>query len=111
MTEENLTPYIPIGTLFKYLLKDYRRERQRTIHMEAQVRSLLKRNAYLEQEIGKVKQRLLKKVEKSEKQIDYSQEISRLHQGFQPAHTPPPPPGFFPAGTTRWSSSGMRMPD
>ena len=60
MTEENLTPYIPIGTLFKYLLKDYRRERQRTIHMEAQVRSLLKRNAYLEQEIGKVKQRLLK---------------------------------------------------
>ena len=53
MTEENLTPYIPIGTLFKYLLKDYRRERQRTIHMEAQVRSLLKRNAYLEQEIGK----------------------------------------------------------
>ena len=76
MTEENLTPYIPIGTLFKYLLKDYRRERQRTIHMEAQVRSLLKRNAYLEQEIGKVKQRLLKKVEKSEKQIDYSQEIS-----------------------------------
>ena len=75
MTEENLTPYIPIGTLFKYLLKDYRRERQRTIHMEAQVRSLLKRNAYLEQEIGKVKQRLLKKVEKSEKQIDYSQEI------------------------------------
>ena len=57
MTEENLTPYIPIGTLFKYLLKDYRRERQRTIHMEAQVRSLLKRNAYLEQEIGKVKQR------------------------------------------------------
>ena len=69
MTEENLTPYIPIGTLFKYLLKDYRRERQRTIHMEAQVRSLLKRNAYLEQEIGKVK-----------KQIDYSQEISRLHQ-------------------------------
>ena len=61
MTEENLTPYIPIGTLFKYLLKDYRRERQRTIHMEAQVRSLLKRNAYLEQEIGKVKQRLLKK--------------------------------------------------
>ena len=80
MTEENLTPYIPIGTLFKYLLKDYRRERQRTIHMEAQVRSLLKRNAYLEQEIGKVKQRLLKKVEKSEKQIDYSQEISRLHQ-------------------------------
>lgn len=69
MTEENLTPYIPIGTLFKYLLKDYRRERQRTIHMEAQVRSLLKRNAYLEQEIGKVKQRLLKKVEKS-----------RLHQ-------------------------------
>lgn len=80
MTEENLTPYIPIGTLFKYLLKDYRRERQRTIHLEAQVRSLLKRNAYLEQEIGKVKQRLLKKVEKSEKQIDYSQEISRLHQ-------------------------------
>lgn len=80
MTEENLTPYIPIGTLFKYLLKDYRRERQRAIHMEAQVRSLLKRNAYLEQEIGKVKQRLLKKVEKSEKQIDYSQEISRLHQ-------------------------------
>mgnify|MGYP001534190013 CR=1 FL=1 len=65
MTEENLTPYIPIGTLFKYLLKDYRRERQRTIHMEAQVRSLLKRNAYLEQEIGKVKQRLLKKVEKA----------------------------------------------
>ena len=94
MTEENLTPYIPIGTLFKYLLKDYRRERQRTIHMEAQVRSLLKRNAYLEQEIGKVKQRLLKKVEKSEKQIDYSQEIR-----------------LFPAGTTRWSSSGMRMPD
>ena len=46
--------------------------------MEAQVRSLLKRNAYLEQEIGKVKQRLLKKVEKSEKQIDYSQEISQL---------------------------------
>ena len=67
MTEENLTPYIPIGTLFKYLLKDYRRERQRTIHMEAQARGLLKRNAYLEQEIGKVKQRLLKKVEKSEK--------------------------------------------
>lgn len=80
MTENNLALDIPIETLFKYLLKDYRRERQRTIHMEAQVRSLLKRNAYLEQEIGKVKQRLLKKVEKSEKQIDYSQEISRLHQ-------------------------------
>ena len=98
MTEENLTPYIPIGTLFKYLLKDYRRERQRTIHMEAQVRSLLKRNAYLEQEIGKVKQRLLKKVEKSEKQIDYSQESAGCTR-------------LFPAGTTRWSSSGMRMPD
>lgn len=56
MTEENLTPYIPIGTLFKYLLKDYRRERQRTIHMEAQVRSLLKRNAYLEQEISRLHQ-------------------------------------------------------
>lgn len=70
----------PYRNFIKYLLKDYRRERQRTIHMEAQVRSLLKRNAYLEQEIGKVKQRLLKKVEKSEKQIDYSQEISRLHQ-------------------------------
>ena len=40
MTEENLTPYIPIGTLFKYLLKDYRRERQRTIHMEAQISRL-----------------------------------------------------------------------
>ncbi|MBU8972973.1 hypothetical protein [Bacteroides eggerthii] len=80
MTEENLTPYIPIETLFKYLLKDYRRERQRTTYLEGQVRSLLKRNAYLEQEIGKVKQRLLKKMERSEKQIDYSQEISRLHQ-------------------------------
>lgn len=80
MTEENLTPYIPIGTLFKYLLKDYRKERQHTIYLEGQVRSLLKRNTYLEQEIGKVKQRLLKKIEKSEKQIDYSQEINRLHQ-------------------------------
>lgn len=80
MTEENLTPYIPIETLFKYLLNDYRRERQRTIYLEGQVRSLLKRNAHLEQEIGKVKQRLLKKMERSEKQIDYSQEISRLNQ-------------------------------
>ena len=95
MTEENLTPYIPIGTLFKYLLKDYRRERQRTIHMEAQVRSLLKRNAYLEQEIGKVKQRLLKKVENRLITRRKSAGCTRL----------------FPAGTTRWSSSGMRMPD
>ena len=87
MTEENLTPYIPIGTLFKYLLKDYRRERQRTIHMEAQVRSLLKRNAYLEQEIGKVKQRLLKKVEKSEKQITRRKSAGCTR--------------LFPAGTTR----------
>ena len=63
MTEENLTPYIPIGTLFKYLLKDYRRERQRTIHLEAQFRSLLKLNAYLEQEVGKVNQRLIQKEE------------------------------------------------
>lgn len=80
MTKENLTPYIPIGTLFKYLLKDYRREQQRTIYLEAQVGTLLKRNAYLEQEIGEVKQKLLKKVEKSDRQIDYSQEISRLYQ-------------------------------
>ena len=80
MTEDNLAPYIPIGTLFKYLLKDYHREQQRTIYLESQIRSLLKRNTYLEQEIGKVKQRLLKKIERSGKQIDYSQEISRLHQ-------------------------------
>ena len=58
MTEENLTPYIPIETLFKYLLKDYRRERQRTIHMEAQVRSLLKRNAHVHIVLGKVKQEI-----------------------------------------------------
>lgn len=80
MTEDNLALDIPIETLFKYLLKDYHREQQRTLYLEGQIRSLLKRNTYLEQEIGKVKQQLLKKIERSEKQIDYSQEISRLHQ-------------------------------
>jgi predicted RNase H-like nuclease (RuvC/YqgF family) len=79
MTEDNLALDIPIETLFKYLLKDYHRERQRTLYLEGQIKSVLKRNAYLEQEIGKVKQQLLKKIERSEKQIDYSQEI-RLHQ-------------------------------
>ena len=74
MTEDNLALDIPIETLFKYLLKDYHREQQRTLYLEGQIKSVLKRNAYLEQEIGKVKQQLLKK------QIDYSQEISRLHQ-------------------------------
>lgn len=80
MTEDNLALDIPIETLFKYLLKDYHREQQRTLYLEGQIRSLLKRNTYLEQEIGKVKQQLLKKIERSEKQIDYTQEISRLHQ-------------------------------
>ena len=80
MTEDNLALDIPIETLFKYLLKDYHREQQRTIYLEGQIRSLLKRNTYLEQETGKVKQQLLKKIERNEKQIDYSQEISRLHQ-------------------------------
>lgn len=70
MTENNLALDIPIETLFKYLLKDYHRERQRTLYLEGQIKSVLKRNAYLEQEIGKVKQRLLKKIERSEKQID-----------------------------------------
>lgn len=88
MTEENLTPYIPIGTLFKYLLKDYRRERQRTIHMEVQVRSLLKRNAYLEQEIGKVKQRLLKKVERVRNRLITRRKSAGCTR-------------LFPAGTTR----------
>lgn len=78
--EDNLTLDIPIETLFKYLLKDYHRERQRTLYLEGQIRSLLKRNAYLEQEVGKVKLQLLKKIERSDKQIDYSQEISQLHQ-------------------------------
>ena len=80
MAEDNLALYIPIEILFKYLLKDYHREQQRTLYLERQIKSVLKRNAYLEQEIGKVKQQLLKKIERSEKQIDYSQEISRLHQ-------------------------------
>lgn len=80
MTEDNLALDIPIETLFKYLLKDYHREQQRTMYLEGQIRSLLKRNTYLEQETGKVKQQLLKKIERYEKQIDYSQEISRLHQ-------------------------------
>lgn len=80
MAEDNLSLDIPIETLFKYLLKDYHREQQRTLHLEGQIKSVLKRNAYLEQEIGKVKQRLLKKIERSEKQIDYTQEISQLHQ-------------------------------
>ena len=80
MTEDNLALDIPIETLFKYLLKDYYREQQRTMYLEGQIRSLLKRNTYLEQETGKVKQQLLKKIERNEKQIDYSQEISRLHQ-------------------------------
>lgn len=80
MTEDNLALDIPIETLFKYLLKDYHREQQRTMYLEGQIRSLLKRNTYLEQETGKVKQQLLKKIERNEKQIDYPQEISRLHQ-------------------------------
>ncbi|WP_195357178.1 hypothetical protein [Bacteroides cellulosilyticus] len=80
MTEDNLALDTPIEILFKYLLKDYHREQQRTMYLEGQIRSLLKRNTYLEQETGKVKQQLLKKIERSEKQIDYSQEISRLHQ-------------------------------
>lgn len=80
MTEDNLALDIPIETLFKYLLKDYHREQQRILYLEGQIRSLLKRNTYLEQEIGKVKQQLLKKVERSEKQINYTQEISQLHQ-------------------------------
>ena len=80
MTEDNLALDIPIETLFKYLLKDYHREQQRTMYLEGLIRSLLKRNTYLEQETGKVKQQLLKKIERNEKQIDYSQEISRLHQ-------------------------------
>lgn len=80
MTEDNLALDIPIEILFKYLLKDYHREQQRTMYLEGQIRSLLKRNTYLEQETGKVKQQLLKKIERNEKQIDCSQEISRLHQ-------------------------------
>ena len=80
MAEDNLALDIPIEILLKYLLKDYHREQQRTLYLEGQIRSVLKRNAYLEQEIGKVKLRLLKKIERSEKQIDYTQEISRLHQ-------------------------------
>lgn len=80
MAEDNLALDIPIEILFKYLLKDYHREQQRTLYLEGQIRSLLKRNTYLEQETGKVKQQLLKKIERSEKQIDYTQEISRLHQ-------------------------------
>lgn len=55
MAEDNLSLDIPIETLFKYLLKDYHREQQRTLHLEGQIKSVLKRNAYLEQEIGKVK--------------------------------------------------------
>lgn len=80
MAEDNLALDIPIEILFKYLLKDYHREQQRTLYLEGQIRSLLKRNTYLEQETGKVKQQLLKKIERSEKQIDYTQEISQLHQ-------------------------------
>lgn len=77
--ENNLTPDIPIEVLFKYLLKDYHREQQRTLHLESQIRSLLKRNAYLEQEFGKVKSRLLKT---TEKQSDYSKEFSELNQAI-----------------------------
>ena len=87
MAEDNLALDIPIEILFKYLLKDYHREQQRTLYLEGQIRSVLKRNAYLEQEIGKVKLRLLKKIERSEKQIDYTQEISRLHQAVSCRNT------------------------
>lgn len=80
MAEDNLALDIPIEILFKYLLKDYHREQQRTLYLEGQIRSLLKRNTYLEQETGKVKQQLPKKIERNEKEIDYSQEISQLHQ-------------------------------
>ena len=80
MAEDNLALDIPIEILFKYLLKDYHREQQRTLYLEGQIRSLLKRNTYLEQETGKVKQQLLKEIERNEKEIDYSQEISQLHQ-------------------------------
>lgn len=72
MAEDNLALDIPIEILFKYLLKDYHREQQRTLYLEGQIRSLLKRNTYLEQETGKVKQQLLKKIERNEKEIDYS---------------------------------------
>lgn len=77
--EDNLAPDIPIEVLFKYLLKDYHREQQRTLQLESQIRSLLKRNAYLEQEFGKVKSRLLKV---TEKQNDYSKEFSELNQAI-----------------------------
>ena len=77
--EDNLALDIPTECLFKYLLKDYRREQQRTLQLEIQIRSLLKRNAYLEQEFGKVKSRLLKV---TEKQNDYSKEFSELNQAI-----------------------------
>lgn len=79
MTENNLALDIPIEVLFKYLLKDYHSEQQRTLYLDSQIRSLLKRNAYLEQEFGKMKSRLLKA---KEKQTDYSKEFSELNQAI-----------------------------
>lgn len=79
MTENNLALDIPIEVLFKYLLKDYHREQQRTLYLESQIRSLLKRNAYLEQEFGKMKSRLLKA---KERPADYSKEFSELNQAI-----------------------------
>ena len=95
MTEDNLALDIPIETLFKYLLKDYHREQQRTLYLEGQIKSVLKRNAYLEQEIGKVKQQLLKKGVRN-KLI-----IRKKSAGYT---------RLFPAGTIPLSNSEMRMP-
>lgn len=76
---DNLIPDIPIEVLYKYLLKDYRRQKQRNVQLEEQNESLLKRNSYLETEYGTMKNRLTKL---TEKQFEYSKEFKELHQAI-----------------------------
>lgn len=75
----NLISDIPIEVLYKYLLKDYRREQQRNQQLDNQITSLIKRNNYLENEFGNIESRLKKM---TEKQLRYSDEFKELHQAI-----------------------------
>lgn len=76
---DNLVSDIPLEVLYKYLLKDYRREQQRNQQLEDQIESLLKRNNYLEKEFSNIESGLTKM---TEKQLRYSDEFKELHQAI-----------------------------
>lgn len=76
---DNLISDIPIEVLYKYLLKDYRRQQHRNQQLDNQIESLLKRNNYLEKEFSNIESRLAKM---TEKQLRYSDEFKELHQAI-----------------------------